>query len=92
TYEDIQLINPKKQPLTPAVLRTFEGFETTSEEEVENICRTSLVFAQVLLEFLAHQNSTFIDNQQVVYSGGENDTPVVEISPSTSITLKNKAA
>ena len=49
-HENITLINPKKEPLTPAVLKTFERFENISDEEAENICRTSLLFAQVLLE------------------------------------------
>ncbi|RYE36677.1 MAG: hypothetical protein EOP48_29410, partial [Sphingobacteriales bacterium] len=66
SYEDIKLLNPKKVPLTPEVLRTFEGFEHTSDEEARNICRTSFEFAYILLDFLARKNNTPIDNQQVV--------------------------
>ena len=90
SYEDIPLINPKKQPLTPIVLRTFEGFESISEEEAENICRTSLLFAQMLLEFMAHRNATCIDNQPIVYSDSEDDTPVIDIR--NSKINKRKAA
>ncbi|WP_121355968.1 hypothetical protein [Flavisolibacter nicotianae] len=92
SYEDIPLVNPKKEPLTPAVLRTFKGFDAISYEEAEKICRTSLLLAQVLLEFLATRNTTYIDNQHVVYSSGENEVPVVEINSPTSKPTKNKAA
>lgn len=66
SYEDITLINPKKEPHTPSILRSFEGFQAISEEEAENICRTSLLFAQVLLELIAQKNTNTIDNQHVV--------------------------
>lgn len=90
-YEDIKLINPKKVLLTPEVLRTFEGFEHTSDEEAQNICRTSFEFAYILLDFLAHKNNIFIDNQQVV-SLKENETKVISINESQSEPHKNKAA
>lgn len=92
TYEDIPLVNPKKEPLTPAVLRTFEGFAGISDEEAENICRTSLLFAQVLLEAVAVKNTNCIDNQHVVYSNCESKVPVIDINSSKSKTTKNKAA
>lgn len=92
TYEDIPHVNPKKEPLTPAVLRTFEGFAVISDEEAENICRTSLLFAQVLLEAIAVKNTNCIDNQHVVYSNGESKVPVIDINSSKSKTTKNKAA
>jgi hypothetical protein len=91
SYEDIELINPKKVPLTPEVLRTFEGFEHTSDEEAENICRTSFEFAYILLDFLARKNNNFIDNQQVV-SLKENEAPIIFINELQSEPLKNKAA
>lgn len=92
SYEDIPLVNPKKEALTPAVLRTFESFAGISDEEADNICKTSLLFAQVLLEFLATRSTTCIDNQQFVYSSGENEVPVIEINSPTSKPTKNKAA
>jgi hypothetical protein len=92
TYEDIPLVNPKKEALTPAILRTFEGFEGISDEEAENICRTSLLFAQVLLEFIAVKNTNCIDNQFVVYSTSKNDVPVIDINSSKSKPTKIKAA
>ena len=92
SYEDIALVNPKKEPLTPAILKTFEGFAGISDEEAENICRTSLLFAQVLLEFIAIKNTDTIDNQHVVYSNSKSETPVIEINSSNSKTTKNKAA
>lgn len=92
SYEDISLINPKKEALTPAILKTFEGFDAISDEEAENICRTSLLFAQVLLEFIAMKNTNCIDNQLVVYSNSENEAPVIEINSSKSKPTKNKAA
>ena len=91
SYEDIELINPKKVPLTPEVLRTFEGFEHSSDEEAQNICRTSFEFAYILLDFLARKNNTFIDNQQVV-SLEDDKVPVLSINESESKPPKNKAA
>jgi hypothetical protein len=91
SYEDIELLNPKKVPLTPEVLRTFEGFENTSDKEAENICRTSFEFACIMLDFLARKNSTQIDNQQVV-SLKENETIVIGINETQSEPHKNKAA
>ena len=92
SYEDIALFNPKKEALTSAVLRTFEGFAGISDEEAENICRTSLLFAQVLLEFIAVKNTISIDNQFVVYSTSENEVPVIDINSSKSKPTKIKAA
>lgn len=91
SYENIVLINPKKIPLTPEVLRAFVGFEHTSDEEAQNICRTSFEFAYILMDFLARKNNTAIDNQQVV-SLKENKTPIVNINKKESKPLKNKAA
>lgn len=91
SYEDVELINPKKVPLTPEVLRTFEGFEHTSDEEAQNICHTSFEFAYILLDFLARKNNSFIDNQHVV-SLKENETIVIDINKFQSKPLKNKAA
>jgi hypothetical protein len=91
SYEDIELINPKKIPLTPDVLRTFEGFGQASDEEAQNICRTSFEFAYILLDFLARKNNSYIDNQQVV-SLKENETPIIGINESQSKPPKNKAA
>ena len=92
SYEDIILVNPKKEALTPAVLRTFEGFAVISDEEAENICRTSLLFAQVLLEAIAVKNTNTIDNQHFVFSNGESKVPVININRSKSKTTRNKAA
>ena len=92
SYEDISLVNPKKEALTPAVLRSFEGFAGISDDEAENICRTSLLFAQVLLEATAVKYTNSIDNQHVVYSNGENEAPVFDINSSKSKSTKNKAA
>jgi len=92
SYEDLTLVNPKKEALTAAVLRTFEGFANISDAEAENICRTSLLFAQVLLEFIALKNTNCIDNQPVVYSNGESKVPVIDINSSQSKPTKNKAA
>ncbi|GAA4737700.1 hypothetical protein [Flavisolibacter ginsenosidimutans] len=91
SYEDVELINPKKVPLTPEVLRTFEGFEHTSEEEAENICHTSFEFVYILLDLLARKNNSFIDNQHVV-SLNENESLVVSINKNQSNPNKNKAA
>ena len=91
-YEDITLVNPKKEVLTPAILKTIEGFADISDEEVENIRRTSLLFAQVLLEFIAVKNTNCIDNQHVVYSTSENEAPVIDINSSKSKPTNNKAA
>ena len=90
SYEDITLVNPKKEALTPAVLKTFQGFASISDEEAENICRTTLLFAQVLLEAITVKNTIIIDNQHVVHSNGENEAPVIDINKSKP--TKNKAA
>jgi hypothetical protein len=74
---DITLINPKKQPLSLAVLRTFKGFEEISDEEGESICKHSLLIAQMLLEYIGHINCILIDNQQVVHSTEQNETLVI---------------
>lgn len=92
SYEDISIVNPKKEALTPAILRTFDGFAGISDEEAENICRISLLFAQVLLEAIAMKNTNGIDNQHVVYSNDERKVPVIDINSSKSKTTKNKAA
>lgn len=92
SYEDISLTNPRKEALTPTILRSFEGFEAVSDEEAENVCRTSLLLAQILLQYLAHKNITSIDNQQVVYSMGDNEAPVIEMDDHKSKPCKNKAA
>ena len=92
SYEDIPLVNPQKEPLTPVILKTFKGFAGISDEEAENVCRTSLLFAQVLLEFIAMKNTNVNDNQHVVYSNGENEAPVIDINSSKSKSTKNKAA
>lgn len=91
SYEDVELINPKKVPLTPEVLRTFEGFEHTSDEEAQNICHTSFEFAHILLDFIARKNKTIIDNQHVV-SLKENESLVIGINKLQSKPFKNKAA
>lgn len=91
-YKDIALVNPKKKALTPAILRSFEGFGNISEEEAENICRTSLLFAQVLLEAVAVKNTNLIDNQHIVYLNSESEVPVIGINSSKSKATKNKAA
>lgn len=91
SYEDIELLNPKKIPLAPEVLRTFEGFDNTSDKEAENICSTSFDFACILMDFLARKNSTSIDNQQVV-SLKEIGTIVICINETQSEPHKNKAA
>lgn len=92
SYEAIPLVNPKKEALTPTVLRSFEGFESVSDEEAESICRTSLFLAQILLEYIANKNNTSIDNQQVVYSTGDNGALVIEMDNNISKPRKNKAA
>jgi len=91
SYEEIELINPTKVPLTPEVLKTFEGFENTSDEEGRNICQTSFEFACILLDFLTRKNSTYIDNQQVV-SLEEKEAPILNITKTGSTPHKNKAA
>lgn len=92
SYEDIALVNPKKEALRPAILRTFEGFTGISDEEADNICRTSLLFAQVLLDVIALKNTNSIDNQHFVYSNSKNETPVIDLNSSKSKPTKNKAA
>jgi len=91
-YEDIELINPKKAPLTPTILRTFAGFESIPDEEAENVCKTSAAFASLLLQFVARKNAVAIENQEVVYLREQEQAPIRNINQHLSTPLKNKVA
>ncbi|GAA4733688.1 hypothetical protein [Flavisolibacter ginsenosidimutans] len=92
SYEDVELINPKKVPLTPAILRSFDGFEKVTDEEAENICKTSAAFAMLLLQLLARKNAPTIENQEVVYLSEQEQAPIRNINEHLSKPSKNKAA
>ena len=55
------LINPKKLPLTPNVLRTFSGCENFSEKETEEIVYSLKLFASILVEFEKEMRNKNID-------------------------------
>lgn len=76
----IKLLNPKREPLTPALLKTFSAYKDVSEKEAEEKCASIRTFARLLLEYLAHvENTTFIDNQQVISLDSNSDNKIVPI-------------
>lgn len=55
-------INPKKEALTVEKLRTFEGFENTTEEEAIEIIRTIDILCRITQEYLLNQKQNENDN------------------------------
>lgn len=85
-----QLLKPKREPLTPALLKSFPGYEGLSDRETEEKCASIQAFARLLLLYLGNQEpTTCIDNQQVISLERQPDEKIVPISQTNS---NNKAA
>lgn len=84
------LLNPKKEALSPAILKSFSGYQHLSDAEAEEKCTSIRTFARLLLEYLASvENTISIDNQQIVSLEGNQDSKVVAIN---QVSKKPKAA
>lgn len=66
--QEIELINPDKENLTPQILKTFPGYEDISEAEASETVELVKAFAKILLESVLQNKHTCIDNQQFVDS------------------------
>lgn len=85
----LKLINPRREELTPAILKTFRGYEHLSDAEAEEKCESIKTFARLLLEYFSSVEKTIIiDNQQVIPLEGK-DNPVISINKNKT---KPKAA
>ena len=49
----IKLINPKREELTPEILRTFPGYENLDEESAKEQCESIKTFARILMAHFA---------------------------------------
>jgi hypothetical protein len=77
----VKLINPKREPLTPEILKRFPGYEDLSEEQLIEQCESIRTFARLLLAHLASvENSNTIDNQHVISLYGQQDDKVVPLN------------
>jgi hypothetical protein len=85
-----QLFKLKREPLTPALLKSFPGYKGLSDREAEEKCASIQAFARLLLLCLGNQEpTTCIDNQQVIPLTSQPDEKIVPISQTNS---NNKAA
>jgi hypothetical protein len=48
----VNLINPKREQLTPEILKTFPGYEDLDEESAKEICDSIKTFATILMAHL----------------------------------------
>ena len=93
TINKPKLLNPEFAPLTIEKLRTFKGYENTSEQQaveiLESIGQFTLILYGAVIN-MAVSNTNTIDNQLVVYldSDSETQSPVVPIHKKR----KNKVA
>lgn len=84
------LLNPKREALSPAILKSFSGYQHLSDAEAEEKCASIQTFARLLLKYLASvENTISIDNQQVVSLEGNQDSKIIAINSKKS---KPKAA
>ena len=93
TVNKPKLLNPEFEPLTIEKLRTFKGYENTSEQQAVEILESIGQFAMVLYgtgKNMPVNNMNTIDNQLVVYldSDCRTQSPVIPIHKN----LKNKVA
>ena len=93
TINKPKLLNPEFEPLTIEKLRTFKGYENTSEEQAVEILESIGQFALALygaVKNMSVNNTNIIDNQLVVHLNRDsgNQRPVIPIQKK----LKNKVA
>lgn len=85
----LKQINPKREELTPAILKTFKGYENLTDEQAEDKCESIKTFARLLLEYFSSvEKSMIIDNQQVIPLDSR-ENPVISINKNKT---KPKAA
>lgn len=86
----LKLLNPKREPLTTAALKSFYGYEHLTDKEAEEKCASIQTFARLLLTHLsAVENTTVIDNQHVISLSSSSESNIV---PITQENKKEKAA
>ena len=93
TINKPKLLNPEFEPLTIEKLRTFKGYENTSEQQAVEILESIGQFALILYGAVKNMPVDFtntIDNQLVVYLDSDSRTqgPVIPIHKK----FKNKVA
>ena len=77
TINKPKLLNPEFAPLTIEKLRTFKGYENTSEQQAVEILESIGQFALILYGAVintAVNNTNSIDNQLVVYLDSDSGT------------------
>jgi hypothetical protein len=86
----LSLLHPKREALSPAILKSFSSYQHLTDTEAEERCASIRTFARLLLEYLAGvENTISIDNQQVVSLEGNLDSKIIAINSKKS---KSKAA
>lgn len=86
----LPFLNPKREPLSPAILKSFPSYQLLTDAEAEEKCTSIRTFARLLLEYLASvKNTISIDNQHVVTLEGNQDSKIIAINSKKS---KPKAA
>ena len=86
----LPLLNPKREALSPVLLKSFSGYQHLTDTEAEEKCTSIRSFARLLLEYLANvENTISIDNQHVVSLEGNQDSKIV---PFNQVNKKRKAA
>jgi hypothetical protein len=79
--QKVELINPKREPITPKILKRFPGYEDLSEEQLIEHCEAIKTFARLLLAHLASVENTIpIDNQHVIPLDCHQDDKVVPLN------------
>ena len=86
----LPLLNPNREALSPAILKSFSGYQHLTDTETEEKSASIRTFARLLLEYLASvENTILIDNQHVVTLWSNQDSKVVPIK---QVNKKRKAA
>ena len=93
TINKPKLLNPEFEPLTIEKLRTFKGYENTSEEQAVEILESIGQFALALygaVKNMSVNNTNIIDNQLVVHLN--RDSKIQSVVIPIHKKLKNKVA
>ena len=86
----LPLLNPKREALSPAILKSFPSYQLLTDAEAEEKCTSIRTFARLLLEYLASvENALSYDNQHVVSLDSNLDSKIIAINSKES---KPKAA
>jgi hypothetical protein len=77
----VKLINPKREPLTPEILKRFPGYEGLGDDQLIEQCESIKTFARLLLAHLASvENDDSIDNQHVISLSGKQDDMIISLN------------